>query len=336
MSNIMPAPFARQLYYHMARIRQFENRVVTLVDDNEIAGVCHEYTGQEAVAVGICGALAASDIVTSTHRGHGHTLAKGGDVGRMFAELLARTTGYNQGRGGSMHIADVGLGIFGANGIVGAGTPIACGAAHKFKAARENRVAVSFFGDGAINQGVVHEAMNLAAIWQLPVIFVCENNQYAISTPLKEVTVLAPHVRAQSYGMPSVAVDGMDVEAVYHAAIAATERARSGEGPTFIECLTYRYFGHYTGERHMKMNYRSQDELESWKLKDPIKNWATRMLESGFCTQEDIEAVDVEVAAEIERGVEFARNSPHPNPADALDCMYAVSYPNTPAWGVES
>lgn len=335
MSNIMPAPFARSLYYNMARIRQFENRVVTLVDDNEIAGVCHEYSGQEAVAVGICGALTTSDIVTSTHRGHGHTLAKGGDVGRMFAELLARTGGYNKGRGGSMHIADVGIGIFGANGIVGAGAPIACGAAHKFKAARENRVAVSFFGDGAINQGVLHEAMNLAAIWDLPVIFVCENNQYAISTPLKEVTILDPYVRAQSYGMPGVCVDGMDVEAVYHAALTATERARTGKGPTFIECQTYRYFGHYTGERHMKMNYRSQEELDRWKLRDPIKIWAARMMESGLCAQEDIEAIDAEVNIEIDRGVEFARSSPPPNPAEALDCMYAVPYPNTPAWGVE-
>ncbi|KUM26655.1 hypothetical protein AU467_20160 [Mesorhizobium loti] len=336
MSNILPSELAQKMYYHMARIRRFEDKVITLVDDNEIAGVCHEYSGQEAVAVGICSALSASDIVTSTHRGHGHTLAKGGDVGRMFAELLARTTGYNQGRGGSMHIADVGLGIFGANGIVGAGAPIACGAAHKFKAAGENRVAVSFFGDGAINQGVVHEAMNLAAIWKLPVIFICENNQYAISTPLREVTILEPHVRARAYGMPGVAVDGMDVEAVYHAAITAVERARSGNGPTFIECLTYRYFGHYTGERHMKMTYRTQEELESWKLKDPIKSWTARIVESGLCSLKDIQAIDAEIETEIQRGVDFARSGPLPVSAEALDCMYAVPYPNTPAWGIES
>ncbi|MER8950118.1 thiamine pyrophosphate-dependent dehydrogenase E1 component subunit alpha [Mesorhizobium sp. M0809] len=320
----------------MFRIRQFESRVITLVDDNEIPGVCHEYTGQEAVAVGVCSALASTDILTSTHRGHGHVLAKGGDVGKMFAELLARSTGYNHGRGGSMHIADVALGIYGANGIVGAGAPIACGAAHKFKVAGERNVAVSFFGDGAINQGVVHEAMNLAAVWRLPVIFVCENNQYAVSTPLREVTILEPYVRAQAYGMPSVIVDGMDVGAVYEAALSAVDRARSGEGPTFIECQTYRYFGHYSGERHMKTNYRSAEEMERWKQRDPIDFWANRLVSDGICAREDLNEMKRQVDDQIAAGVAFARQSARPAASEALNYMYAVSYPNTPAAGAES
>lgn len=336
MSNILPRDVARKMYRDMFRIRQFEDQVVALVDRNEIPGVCHEYSGQEAVAVGICSALTVTDILTSTHRGHGHILAKGGDVGKMFAELLARSTGYNRGRGGSMHIADVALGIYGANGIVGAGTPIACGAAHKFKVAGERNVAVSFFGDGGINQGIVHEAMNLAAIWRLPVIFVCENNLYAISTPLREVTILEPYVRAQAYGMPGVSVDGMDVGAVYEAALCAVDRARSGKGPTFIECQTYRYHGHYSGERHMKVSYRSPEEIEYWKQRDPIDFWANRLVEDGICTREDVNKLNQEVDNEIARGLEFARQSPEPSVSEALDYMYAVSYPNTPAKGAES
>lgn len=336
MSNILPPDLARKMYRDMYRIRQFENKVVTLVDDNEIPGSCHEYCGQEAVAVGICTALTQTDVLTSTHRGHGHLLAKGGDVGKMFAELLAKSTGYNRGRGGSMHIADFALGIFGANGIVGAGAPIACGAAHKFKVAGERNVAVSFFGDGAINQGVVHEAMNLAAIWRLPVIFVCENNQYAISTPLREVSILEPYVRAQSYGMPGGSVDGMDVGAVYEAAMSAVDNARSGTGPAFIECKTYRYLGHYSGERHMKVNYRSNEEMEYWKARDPLDLWSARLVSEGICTREEIDQLRQQIDDEIAQGLDFARQSPAPEVSGALDYMYAVSYPNTPARGVES
>lgn len=335
MSNILPADLARKMYQDMYRIRQFDTKVVELVDDNEIPGSCHEYCGQEAVAVGICSALTPADVLTSTHRGHGHILAKGGDVGKMFAELFAKSTGYNHGRGGSMHIADIGLGIYGANGIVGAGAPMACGAAHKFLVAGERNVAVSFFGDGAINQGVVHEAMNLAAIWRLPVIFVCENNQYAISTPLREVSILEPYVRAQSYGMPGVSVDGQDVGAVFDAAVSAVDRARSGEGPTFIECKTYRYLGHYSGERHMKVNYRSKEELEYWKGRDPINIWAARLVEDGICAWEEIRRLNQEVDDGIARGLEFARQSPLPEASEALEHMYAVSYPNLPASGAE-
>ncbi|MER9833058.1 thiamine pyrophosphate-dependent dehydrogenase E1 component subunit alpha [Mesorhizobium sp. M0134] len=335
MSNILPPDLARTMYHDMFCIRQFDSKVVALVDDNEIPGSCHEYCGQEAVAVGVCSALTKTDILTSTHRGHGHILAKGGDVGKMFAELLAKSTGYNHGRGGSMHIADVGLGIYGANGIVGAGAPMACGAAHKFKLAGERNVAVSFFGDGAINQGVVHEAMNLAAIWRLPVIFVCENNQYAISTPLRDVSILDPYIRAQSYGMPGVSVDGMDVAAVFEAAVSAVDRARSGEGPTFIECKTYRYLGHYSGERHMKVTYRTNEELEYWKRRDPIDLWAARLIEGGLCTSEEISKLNQKVDDEIARGLQFARQSPEPQVSEALEHMYAVSYPNTPARGAE-
>ncbi|RZJ02213.1 MAG: thiamine pyrophosphate-dependent dehydrogenase E1 component subunit alpha, partial [Haliea sp.] len=232
----------------MRLIRRFEERVAEQVDANEIAGVCHEYIGQEAVATGVCAALRDDDVITSTHRGHGHIIAKGGKVRYMLAELFGRTTGYNQGRGGSMHIADMRIGIFGANGIVGAGAPMACGAAYRFKRAGDDRVAVPFFGDGAINQGVLHEALNLGAIWNLPVVYVCENNMYAITTPLREVTKLPPHERARAYGMPGIVADGMDVQAVYEATREAVRRARAGEGPSFLEFETYRYVGHYTAE----------------------------------------------------------------------------------------
>ena len=335
MSNILPPQMARKMYSDMFRIRQFDTKVVELVDDDLIPGGCHEYCGQEAVAVGVCSALSDKDILTSTHRGHGHILAKGGDIGKMFAELFGKSTGYNRGRGGSMHIADVGLGIFGANGIVGAGAPIACGAAHKFKAAGEPHVAVSFFGDGAINQGVVHEAMNLAAIWRLPVIFVCENNLYAMTTPLRDVTILELHERAQSYGMASAKVDGMDVRAVFEASLSAVERARSGGGPSFIQCDTYRYFGHYSGERHMKTTYRTQEEIDKWKERDPLDLWAERLTGASICSAEDIEGMKREVNVQIAEGVEYARQSPTPTPQDALEYMYAVNYPYTPALGAE-
>jgi acetoin:2,6-dichlorophenolindophenol oxidoreductase subunit alpha len=199
------------LYTVMRRIRSFEQRVVELVNTNEISGVTHEYVGEEAIATGVCGALNRDDVVTSTHRGHGHVIAKGGRPDRMLAELLGRVDGYNRGRGGSMHIADLRLGIYGANGIVGAGVPIACGAAHSFRWKKTSRVAVAFFGDGAVNQGVVMESLNIAAIWKLPVVFVCENNQYAQTTPAHDSVAAPIHGRAAAFGMPSEQIDGMDV-----------------------------------------------------------------------------------------------------------------------------
>lgn len=326
---------AVEMYRRMRLIRRFEENIVALVNTNEIAGVTHEYIGQEAVAVGICSALRVADVITSTHRGHGHIIAKGGKVRFMLAELMGRATGYNKGRGGSMHIADFSLGIYGANGIVAAGAPIACGAAYTFKWRRTDQVAVSFFGDGAINQGVLSESLNLAAIWKLPVVFVCENNGYAVTTPIAEVSNEELWRRAAAFGVSSVAVDGMDVFAVHRAASEAVDRARLGGGPSFIECRTYRYVGHQTAERVMNLSYRTDAEIEEWRLRDAIEACNRELLESGTWTSEDRARIDAEVEAEIEEGIKFARDSSWPKATDALDYMYSSPYPEIPARGWE-
>lgn len=326
---------AARLYHRMRLIRRFEERVAEQVDANEIAGVCHEYVGQEAVATGVCAALRDDDIITSTHRGHGHIIAKGGKVRYMLAELFGRTTGYNKGRGGSMHIADMRIGIYGANGIVGAGAPMACGAAYRFKRAGLDRVAVPFFGDGAINQGVLHESLNLGAVWNLPVVYVCENNMYAITTPLREVTKLPPHERAKAYGMPAQQVDGMDVQAVFEATKEAVQRARAGDGPTFLEFETYRYVGHYTAEKHMKTNYRSSEEIAIWRKRDAIETWGRRLVEGGLCAAGEIDSANQSVEDELDEAFTFAKASPHPEAEDALDHVYETTYAGMPAWGYE-
>lgn len=329
----IPRDLALDLYRKMRLIRRFEERVVELVNANEIPGIAHEYIGQEAVAVGVCAALRPDDAVTSTHRGHGHLIAKGADIRRMMAELMGRETGYNKGRGGSMHIADVALGVYGANGIVGAGCPMACGVAYVFRQTGD-RVVVSFFGDGAMNQGVVHESLNLAAILDLPVLFVCENNFYAITTPLRAVTRNELWRRAEAYGMPARPVDGMDVEAVFLAAAEAVARARAGHGPTFLECRTYRYSGHYTAERHLPhLRYRPQEEVEQWRQRDPVLTWRKRLLDNGLATEQQVAALDQAVEEAVEEAVEFARASPWPDPATALDYMYAEPAPGIPARG---
>ena len=324
------------MYYRMRLIRRFEENVVDLVNSNEIAGVTHEYVGQEAVAVGVCSALNADDVITSTHRGHGHIIAKGGKVRFMLAELMGRITGYNKGRGGSMHIADFSLGIFGANGIVAAGAPIACGAAFAFQRQGQGRLAASFFGDGAINQGVLAESLNLAAIWKLPVVFICENNGYAVTTPIGDVITDELWHRAAAFGVLSVAVDGMDVFAVRRAMAEAVARARSGQGPSFLECRTYRYVGHQTAERVMKLSYRTNAEIEEWRQRDAIEACARRLIETGAWAAEDRAVADAAVEAEIEEGIAFARTSSWPDEADALKYMYASPYPDLPAKGWEA
>jgi len=317
-------------YRTMRLIRRFEERVVELVNRDEIPGVTHEYVGQEAVATGVCAALRPDDVITSTHRGHGHILAKGGDPRRMMAELMGKASGYNRGRGGSMHIADLSLGIYGANGIVGAGAPIACGAALAGKLARSDRVAVSFFGDGGMNQGVVHEALNLAAIWRLPVVFVCENNGYAISAPISEMAVVERLAdRAAAYGMPGTSVDGMDVLAVHAAAGEAVERARTGAGPTLLECRTYRFVGHFTAEKARGIKYRSDEEIARWRERDPVVTYPAWLRQQGV----DPAMVDAEVEALLDEAVAFARQSAFPEAEEALDGMYAVTYPGLPARG---
>jgi TPP-dependent pyruvate/acetoin dehydrogenase alpha subunit len=306
-----------ELYRTMRTIRRFEERIVELVNANEIAGVTHEYVGQEAVATGVCAALLPGDVVTSTHRGHGHVIAKGADVRRMMAELLGRVDGLNRGRGGSMHIADLGVGVLGANGIVAAGAPQAVGAAYAFRQEQSDRVAVSFFGEGGINQGVLHEAINMAAIWSLPVIFVCENNGYAVTTPVEQATAGSIVDRAAAYRIAAEQVDGMDVEAVHE----ATARARARVGPTFLECRTYRFFGHHTAERTMKLGYRTDDEIADWRERDPLEITGSKL------DPAERLRIDDDVEALLDDALEFARRSPRPDPGDALEFNYARGRP---------
>jgi pyruvate dehydrogenase E1 component alpha subunit len=304
-------------------IRRFEERVVQLVAANEISGVTHEYIGQEAVATGVCAALRADDKLTSTHRGHGHLLARGASPAGMMAELMGRITGLNRGRGGSMHIADFSLGILGANGIVAAGAPMAAGAAWAAKMRGRDSVAVAFFGDGGVNQGVLHEAMNLAAIWNLPVIFCCENNGYAVTLPAARSSRLPIAERVGGYGMPVLSADGMDPEDVYRTAATAVSTARSGGGPSFLECRTYRYVGHHTAEASMKLNYRSAEEMERWRHLDPLVNWPIRLEAEGLLSSDGRRKIDEEVENTLDEAVEFARRSPEPAPEEALDFAYA-------------
>ncbi|MFJ9518593.1 thiamine pyrophosphate-dependent dehydrogenase E1 component subunit alpha [Kitasatospora sp. NPDC101801] len=302
--------------YRMVRlIRGFEELALELVRSGDIVGGTHPYIGQEAVAVGVCSALRPEDRLTSTHRGHGHVLAKGADPARLLAELLGRTTGLNRGRGGSMHAADFSLGILGANGIVGAGAPIAVGAAWAAQLAGEQRVVVSFFGDGALNQGVLLESFNLAAMWRVPVVFVCENNGYATTLPAAVAVAGSALGRAEAFGIPAVAVDGMDTEAVREAALAAVDRARSGGGPSFLECRTYRFEGHHTMERRIKLDYRPAEEQAAWRARDPLAAAAALV--------GDTTAIDAEVTEQLYRAREFALSSPVPDPAGACDHLYA-------------
>ena len=322
-------------YKRMRLLRRFEQRAVELVDEGDIIGIVHEYIGEEAIAVGACAALTEHDVITSTHRGHGHILAKDGDPARMYAELLGRETGYNKGRGGSMHIADLDLGIFGANGIVGAGAPMGCGAAHMFKLRGEPHVALPFFGDGALNQGVLLETFNLAVIMELPVIFVCENNGYAVTTPIEEMVRGELFERAAAFGLAAEAVDGMDVRAVYRAATAAVERARSGGGPSFLECRAYRYSLHNIAKGVPREDGRSAAEQAEWHSRDAIERLAGELTQEGLWPDGARAEIDAEVDTEIEGAIGFARNSRRPDPESVLDHMYAVTYPGLPAAGWE-
>lgn len=315
-----------ELYRRMRTIRSFEERVVVLVNSGEIPGATHEYSGEEAVAVGVCAALRDEDVITSTHRGHGHLIAKGIHVKPMLAELMGRETGLNSGRGGSMHAADVSRGILGANGIVAAGAPIAAGAAWSARTAGTDGVAVTFFGDGGVNQGVLAETMNLAVIWNLPLVFACENNGYAVT--LRADTAIAGSVtgRAAAYGMPAEHVDGMDVDAVLAASTAAVARARDGGGPTFLEFETYRFVGHNTGERYLGLGYRTDSEIDGWRPRDPL-------VRTGGQLDPDVRArIDAEVEQLLDEAVEFGRASSAPAAATALEHMYAQG--PTPRLGV--
>jgi len=334
-NSLLTSPtLAVDAYRRMRIIRRFEERVIDLVNANEIAGVTHEYIGEEAIAVGVCSALRESDVISSTHRGHGHIIAKGGDVRRMMAELFGRVTGYNRGKGGSMHIADLSLGIYGANGIVAAGVPIAAGAAWASVIRQNDGVAATFFGDGGANQGVVHETMNMAGIWKLPILFICENNQYAVTTPVQEATA-GPGIstRAAAYGFPGVRVDGMRVDEVYESVSRAVARARAGEGPTLIECVAYRFQGHFTAERALSLTYRTPAEIDTWRAKDPLPHWAGVLEDAGALSADQRAAMDAEIETLLDEATQFARASDWPQREDALADMYVTNYPGLPAKG---
>ena len=320
-------------YRRMQLIRKFEAYLAPLLHSNEIIGAVHEYFGEEAVAVGVCAALNKDDVITSTHRGHGHILAKGGHPKYMFAELLGRETGYNRGRGGSMHIADFSLGIFGANGIVGAGAPMACGASHSFKLRNENRVAVSFFGDGAMNQGVLLESFNLAKVLNLPVIFVCENNGYAVTSPSDVMTPGGIESRAKGFGLRTHSEDGMDVRKVYKTAMNAVSNIKSGKGPIFLEFITERYSIHNISAGDKNLLIRNKRLLgNTWK-NDPINRIAEEIISDMKLSREDLESIDIEIERKLENSIKFARESPFPNPESSLDFMYTDTYLNLPLKG---
>ncbi len=312
------------LYRQMYLVREFELRAIAERRAGLIPGFIHSCVGQEATAVGACAALEPDDVITSTHRGHGHLVAKGGDPKYMMAELAARTTGYCGGKGGSLHMSDFNLGILGANGIVAGGIPIAVGAALAFQQRKEPRVALSFFGDGAANEGAFHEALNLAGLWKLPVIFFCENNLYGEGTPqAKQAPVADLAIRAAGYAMPGVIVDGNDVLAVYEATRAAADRARRGEGPTLIEGKTYRQRGHYEGD---PMVYRSKEEMEAWRRRDPVVGFRGRLLAEAGVSEEAIVAIERSVQAALDEAVAFAAASPRPAPESALQGVYGETH----------
>src|SRR3984893_6993219 len=294
----------------MLTIRLFDERALALYRAGEMRGTTHPYIGMEAVGVGVTLALRPDDWVTSTHRGHGHTIAKGGDPRKMMAELLGRATGYSGGKGGSMHIADMDKHMLGANGIVGGGMGLATGAALTAKLQKTGAVAICFFGDGALEQGILHETTNLAAIWKLPVVFVCENNQYAMSARSDwSVAGGNPASRAAGYGLRGVTVDGMDLFAVNAKASEFVERARRGDGPAYLVCNTYRFHGHHAGD---PLNYREKEEVDRWRLQDPIERVKRIAVERGLTTPAEIAALELHIEGQIDEAVEFAKNSPDP------------------------
>ena len=312
-----------RMYRRMAMIRLFEEQVNELYTRALMPGLAHLYVGEEAVAVGICEALEQDDYITSTHRGHGHCLAKGASPDRMFAELLGKEAGYCRGKGGSMHIADPATGNLGANAIVGGSAGIATGAAFSAKHLGTKQVAVCFFGEGALGQGVLYEVMNLASLWKLPVIYVCENNLYNEYTHYSETTAGDLLARGTAFGLPAESVDGQDVRAVYATAKRLVERARNGEGPAFLVCNTYRYTGHHVGDINREY-YRSKQEEQQWKTeRDPIKNLADWLIAQKFSDAASLEGIQSEVRSEMKAAVEFALASPYPSPEQAEQDVYA-------------
>lgn len=312
----MDSQLKRDLYRKVLLIRRFEEKLLEVFAYNKLAGsMFHVGIGQEAVAAGVVSALEPNDYITSNHRGHGHFIAKGADLNKMMAELYGKETGYCHGKGGSMHIADVEKGHLGANGIVGGGFAIATGAGYSAKLKKDGKISICFFGDGAANEGLFHESLNMAGLWKLPVIYVCENNQYALSTPYKESTAGASIAeRGAVYGMVGEVVDGNDVEAVYEATKRAAKRARAGEGPTLLECKTYRHFGHSRGDVSV---YRTREEEADWKKRCPVKLYGEKLLSEGILTNADIIVLEDEISALLEEACAYADESPYP-PLESL------------------
>ena len=316
-----------EMYRRMLRIRHFDEAVEKLAGRGLVPGAAHLTIGQEAEVVGACMAVRADDYMVGNHRSHGHPIGKGADLKRLMAELMGKSTGVNRGKGGSMHLADFSVGSLGESSIVGSGIPVATGAALAAQMSGDGRVSLCFFGDGASNEGAFHEALNLAAIWRLPAVYVCENNQYAVTTPAREAVSVA-HVadRAAAYGMPGATVDGQDPVAVFEAVGAAVGRARAGEGPSLVEAETYRFHEHALGLR-IPASYRSEEELGSWLERDPVPSFARRLIERGVLDRERAERVEQEVRAEVEQAVEFAEQSAFPGPAEAFEGLYSPRVP---------
>ncbi|MFI5394211.1 MAG: thiamine pyrophosphate-dependent dehydrogenase E1 component subunit alpha [Candidatus Binatia bacterium] len=312
---------ARRVLYQLSLARVFEERVLKLVSDGSIRGTTHPYVGQEAVAVGACLALRPDDLVISTHRGHGHLLAKGGDPNRLMAELFGKATGYGGGKGGTQHMADFAIGHLGSNGITGGGIPIGTGAALSAQMRGSGQVVAVFFGDGATNQGTFHESLNLAALWRLPAVYVCENNLYAMSTPFHEACAIE-HVadRAAAYGIPGVQVDGMDVMAVAAAMRPAVDRARAGRGPTLIECKTYRFLGHSKSDQRV---YRNREEEAAWRDRDPIARLRAAVLEQSLVSSAELDAIVRDAVSAVDEAVAFAQSSPFPEIGDVTSGVFS-------------
>ncbi|MCD8148754.1 MAG: thiamine pyrophosphate-dependent dehydrogenase E1 component subunit alpha [Clostridiales bacterium] len=311
---------AKTIYKTMNRIRSFELKALDLFEANKLRGSVHLYIGEEAIASTVCSRLKPTDYIASTHRGHGHCIAKGASMDKAMAELMGKATGYCKGCGGSMHISDLTQGNLGANAIVGGGIPIALGSALASKLQHNQNVSVSFFGDGASNEGTFHESLNMASVWKLPIVFVCENNLYGVSVPTWQSTSVKDiSVRAQGYDMPGCTVDGNDVEAINEVFAKAYERAVAGEGPSLIECKSYRWMGHWIGD---PQPYRTREEVAEWKEKCPIKRYRAKLLEQGLFTEKELDEIEVAAKKEAEEAAEFALNSPEPDPAGILNDVF--------------
>jgi len=312
---------ACRLLEQMMQIRRFEDMIMELLAKNIAEGGSHLYAGEEAVAVGAIAAIHGDDMISSTHRGHGHAIAKGGKLDDLMAEILGKKTGCCKGKGGSLHLADVSTGNLGATGVVGGGFGIATGAALSAKLMKTGRVVLCFFGDGAINMGIFHECANMAAVWKLPVVFVCENNLYGMSVSVKRACAVHDlSKRALAYDMPSMKVDGMDVMAVRDGVGALVERARKGDGPSLIVCETYRYYGH---SRSDPRAYRTKEEEKLWADRDPIKAFSAKCVEAGLMTGDEVKALDEGVKGQIDAAVKFAMESPDPDPSELYEDLYA-------------